>query len=306
MAKDTIRRSAESRPLRERLTWAPDVPALHADVDGIGIRYVSVGSGRPVVLLHSLRTQLDMFQKVIPSLAQRFRVLAPDLPGHGHSDAPDADYDAEFFVAAVARLLERLDVRDAIVVGESIGATIALVLAARRDPHVGRVVAINPYDYDRGRGLRRSSALANVVLGVAAVPLIGEAFTRLAPYPVLRRILEGGVSRRESFSSGLLRELHAAGKAAGHTRAFVRLVRHWPSWERLRGEYVSIELPVLLLYGEHDWSREDERDADRRSIPGARPRVVAGAGHFLSIEAPEAVVRAVEEITADESTRAGA
>src|ERR1043166_8828411 len=131
--------------------------AFYVTGDGIRIRYLSVGSGPALVLLHSLRTQLDMFQKIVPALAERFRVHALDYPGHGHSDAPDANYDAGFFVASVAGLLERLDVRDAVVVGESIGATLGLLLAARANPRVRGVVAVNPYDYDRGRGLRRSS-----------------------------------------------------------------------------------------------------------------------------------------------------
>jgi len=305
MRNDTISPSAESPKARERLAWAPDIPARYVEVNGIRMRYISVGSGPPIVLLHTLRTQLDMFQKVIPQLAGRFRVVALDLPGHGHSDAPDADYDAEFFVASVAGFLERLEIGDALVVGESIGGTIALLLAVRRDPHVRGVVAINPYDYDRGRGLRRSSALANVVLGIAAVPLLGDVTMRLAPYSAVRRILEGGVHRRDSFPRALLEDLHAAGKRPGHARAFARLVRHWSSWERARGEYANIGLPVLLLYGARDWSREAEREADRRSIPGARPRVVADAGHFLSLDAPEALVQAVVEFTDVRSAEAG-
>jgi pimeloyl-ACP methyl ester carboxylesterase len=280
------------------LPWAPDIPTRYTAVDGTRIGYVAVGSGPALVLLHTLRTQLDMFQKVIPELAKRFRVYALDYPGHGSSDTPDADYAAEFFVASVARFLERLRIEDATVAGESIGGTIALLLAARRNPRVRRVVAINPYDYDRGRGLRRSSMLANVVFGMSGVPVLGDLLMRFAPYPVVKRILEGGVYRRESLPPALLRELHAAGKRPGHPRAFVRLVRHWPSWEQARAEYGNIDLPVLLLYGDHDWSREEEREVTRRSIPGARIQIVDQAGHFLALDAPGALVRAVFEFTA--------
>src|SRR5437667_265958 len=83
-----------------------------------------------------------------------------------------------------------------------------------------------------------------------------------------------------SFRPALLRELHLSGKRGGHPRAFARLVRHWPSWACARTEYEAIRTPVLLIYGDHDWSRREERDADARSIPGARLRIVADAGHF--------------------------
>lgn len=278
------------------LTWAPNAAAEYMAVDGDRIRYVAVGDGPALVLLHTLRTQLDMFQKVIPELAKRFRVYALDYPGHGHSDAPDADYAAEFFVKRVAGFLDRLNIENAIVAGESIGGTIALLLAARRNPRVRGVVAVNPYDYDRGRGLLRSSAFARLVMPMLSVPVVGTIVRRVQPYPIVARILEGGVHRPHAFPSPLLHELHAAGYRPGHSRAYMNLVRHWPTWEQARSEYRAIALPVLLLYGEHDWSHASEREANRRDIPGARFRIVEDAGHFLALDAPDAFVQAVVEL----------
>ncbi|MGH9262554.1 MAG: alpha/beta fold hydrolase, partial [Acidimicrobiales bacterium] len=114
-----------------QLIWAPSVPVRYVEVDGLRLRYITTGEGPPLVLLHTLRTQLDMFQKIVPTLATRFRVYALDYPGHGYSDIPRATYSAEFFVTTVAHALDRLDIKDAVVVGESIGGSIALLLAAR-------------------------------------------------------------------------------------------------------------------------------------------------------------------------------
>jgi pimeloyl-ACP methyl ester carboxylesterase len=280
------------------LPWAPDIPVRHVTVDGTRIRYLVAGSGPALVLLHALRTQLDMFQKVIPELVTRFRVYALDYPGHGYSDAPAADYSAEFFVASVGGALDRLNIQDAVLAGESIGGTIALLLAARRNPRVAGVVAVNPYDYDRGRGLRRSSTLANLFIGMSGVPLIGGVMRRIQPYPAVKRILQGGVYRKDAFPAALLRDIYVAGKEPGHPRAFMQLVRHWPSWERARAEYGNIALPVLLLYCDHDWSREAEREADHLAIPGSRIRVVKDAGHFLALDAPAAFVQGVVDLKA--------
>jgi pimeloyl-ACP methyl ester carboxylesterase len=281
----------------ERLAWAPDVPIRYLGVEGRRLRYIVAGKGPPVFLLHTLRTQLDMFQKVVPELARGFTVYALDYPGHGWSDIPEADYTVELFVAAVAGFLDQLQLEDATLVGESIGGTIALLLAARHHPRVGRVVAINPYDYDRGRGLRRSSPLANALFAVNDVPVVGGTVTRLRQFPIVAKIFEGGVTRRESFPPGLLREMYLVGNRRGHARAFASLVHHWPGWERARSEYGGIQRPVLLLYGDHDWSRSAEREADAAAIPGARMRVIPDAGHFLSLDAPEALVGAVDQVT---------
>jgi pimeloyl-ACP methyl ester carboxylesterase len=230
---------------------------------------------------------------VLPALAARFRVYALDYPGHGYSDIPAADYSTDFFVRTIGRALERLEVRDAVVVGESIGGSIALLLAARHHPRVRAVVAVNPYDYGGGRGLRRSSALANLVFGVNDVPVLGATVTRLRFPALVARVFQGGLCRRGTMPPALAREMYRVGNRRGHARAFMALVRHWPSWEAGRAEYLKIDRPVLLVYGDHDWSRPDERNANARAIPGAELRVIAEAGHFLSLDAPEELVAAV-------------
>src|SRR5262249_35230136 len=79
------------------LSWAPDVPVGYLHVRGCKIRYIRAGRGPNLVLLHTLRTQLDLFAKIIPELTKRFTVYALDYPGHGYSDIPKALYDAAFF-----------------------------------------------------------------------------------------------------------------------------------------------------------------------------------------------------------------
>lgn len=68
----------------------------YVDANGVRLRYVKAGAGEPLVLLHTVRTQLDYFQGLLPSLAEAFEVYAPDLPGHGHSGKPAVDYTPEF------------------------------------------------------------------------------------------------------------------------------------------------------------------------------------------------------------------
>jgi alpha/beta hydrolase fold len=81
------------RPPRrpDRLSWAPDIPIEYTELGGARVRYIKTGSGPNLVLLHTLRMQLDIFQKVIPGLAEHFTVYAYDYPGHGWSDIPQSD-----------------------------------------------------------------------------------------------------------------------------------------------------------------------------------------------------------------------
>jgi pimeloyl-ACP methyl ester carboxylesterase len=280
----------------ETLAWAPDIPIRYVKAEDVRIRWIVVGTGRPVVLLHTLRTQLDMFRGVVPELAVNCRVYALDLPAHGFSDIPNTEYTPEFFVASVGAFLDELDITDAVLAGESIGGTIALLQAARHNPRVRAVVAVNPYDYDAGRGIRRSSALANVIFGVNNVPVLGSTVARLRQHFVVKRILQGGVFSRDSLPDSLETEMYQVGNRRGHYQAFISLVRHFPEWERARDEYSEIECPVTLVYGDHDWSRENERDTAHELIRGSSLRVVPNAGHFLSLDAPRAFADAVARV----------
>jgi pimeloyl-ACP methyl ester carboxylesterase len=282
-------RSAPATPTR--LSWAPEIPLKYIKVNGINLRYIDVGEGPPLVLLHTLRTQLDMFQKIIPELSKHFRVYALDYPGHGFSDISTVEYTPEFFTNVVAKFLEQLDIKCAIIVGESIGGSISLVLAARHNPRVKQVIAINPYDYDKGRGAKRSSAMANLLFSLNNIPILGSTFWRLRLYPIFKNIMDGGVVHKDSLPPALLREMNEVGNRPYHYLAFMSLVRHWAGWEDARADYGKIAIPVLLVYGEGDWSRPDEREANQRAIPGAQMIIVKDAGHFLSLDMPEALIQ---------------
>jgi pimeloyl-ACP methyl ester carboxylesterase len=100
--------------------------------DGSRLRYLTAGTGPALVLLHTVRTQLDYFQRVIPLLSDSFTVYAVDLPGMGWSDvAPGAAYEEPDLRAAVVEFVNALDLHEVTLAGESLGA--ALLLSASID-----------------------------------------------------------------------------------------------------------------------------------------------------------------------------
>jgi pimeloyl-ACP methyl ester carboxylesterase len=265
-----------------------------ANVAGAELRYVRFGSGRPVVLLHTLRTQLDYFGGLLERLdTTANEVIAVDLPGHGHSSAPRVDYSADYFSDAIERLLEQCELRDATLVGDSIGATIALTLAARGDARVSRVIALNPYDYGRRGGIRRSSPLANGLFTAILLPGIGPIVARRETRAILRGVLHGGLYDRGVLGDELVDELYRCGSLPGHARAFRSLNRQWRSWVVARDRYPRIALPVTLVYADHDWSRPDEREANARAIPGVTTITLERCGHFASLEQPDTVAELI-------------
>ncbi len=279
----------------ESLAWAPDIPIKYVDVEGIQLRYIVTGNGPTLVLLHTLRTQLDLFQKVIGELSQDFQVYAFDYPGHGYSDIPHVEYSPALFAKSVRGFLEQLNINNAILVGESIGGTLSLLLAAEHNPRVARAIAINAYDYNRGRGITRGSWLSNIVFSLNNVPVIGSTIWRLRWYGIFAQVMKGSVYNNASLSPAFLREMHEVGNRRYHYRAFMSLIAHFPDWEELRSQYKNIEIPVLLVYGEFDWSYVSERKSNQEAIPNARLETISEAGHLLSLDTPEATIRVARE-----------
>ena len=274
-----------ARPVR--LDWAPGIPIQYADLGGMQVRYITMGAGPNLVLLHTLRTQLDLFEKVVPDLAKHFAVYALDYPGHGYSDIPQAQYDADFFVNTVERFLDVIDLRNVTLSGVSIGGAIALIMAGRRNARLARVVAINPYDYAKGRGMARSSLLGWMITMTSQIPLVGETVMRLRNFIIMKAVLQGGVANPGSIRPALMRDMYDVGNRRGHYRAFISLLRNSASWESATRVYSNIDVPVCLIWGEKDWARRGEREHDRSLLPGAQMATVANGGHFLPLDRPQ-------------------
>ncbi|MGW3962396.1 alpha/beta fold hydrolase [Amycolatopsis sp. NPDC005003] len=250
------------------------------------LRYLKAGTGAPLVLLHTVRTQAEHFRALVPLVADRFTVYALDLPGMGYSGiVPGASYEEPAMRAGVERLLTELDLADVTLLGESMGAVLALTTAAELPDRVRRVVAVNAYDF-RG-GIARSGLLARAVVTGVLAPGVGPVIAGVEPKAVLRRILRGGLGDKSALREDYLEELLQVGRRPGYPAVARGVYRNLPSLIAARARYAAVKAPVHLVYGEHDWSRPSDRQADRDLLPDAGFTQVPGAGHFLALERPD-------------------
>lgn len=264
--------------------------------DRRSIRYLVAGSGNPLLLLHTIHTQLEYFADVIPTLAKNFTVYAIDLPGHGRSSKDRAaTYDEPYLRKGVIDAILRLDLDRLTVAGESIGAVLGLTVAANIPERVDRVIASNPYDYETrfADGARRGNTFANVVLATMSLTGIGPVFAAMETRALTDRVLRGGLVRRKSLPPALLEAIGAAG-AIPHYRYVERNVfQLWRSWAEARELYSKVRAPVTLIYGSHDWSRPDERLRTARALGLDAPIVLDDVGHFSYIDAPESLIELI-------------
>ena len=273
---------------REKLYWAIDIEPQFINIEGCSIRYIKTGKGQHLLLLHTIRTQLDYFQKIIPLLSQHFEVYVLDLPGHGLSyDALKVEYTEPYHRKSVWSFIEIMQLTNIIILGESIGATLALTLAATDErKRIEKIFASNPYDYGPPEGIKRSTSLAGILFSIIQWPLLGSIISRVNLKPLLKHVLNGGFYNKNNLPPQLLDEFYKNGNRKGSARAFTSLLKNWKSWTAAKESYKNIKVPVVLIYGDTDWSNIKEREVTGKLIPGSRTITLKNTGHFACLDNP--------------------
>ena len=259
-------------------------------LDGSRLRYYTAGTGRPLVLLHTVRSQLDYFQRVIPRLWDHYTIYAMDLPGMGWSDiVPGAGYEEPELRAAVVEFASGLNLQDVTLAGESLGAALALSASIDLKDRVRQVVAFNSYDYPSG--LERGNWLARFIITSVRMPGLGPVLAGLEPAPIMRAVLHGGFVDKSQLPEDFLFELLRSGRRTGYSRVARAIYRSLEGFNRARRRYPEVSIPVTLVYSDCDWSRPAERDQVASALADVQRITLPRTGHFSSLERPDDVAR---------------
>ena len=265
------------------------------EAKGGRIQYLVAGQGPPLVLVHGLGGSAANWCELIPLVAERHRVVAPDLPGHGGSEPLPAVSGLQPFADRVAAVMEREGIDRAPVVGHSLGGLVVLRLALRRPEFVSAIVLAGAAGLSLGGVWLRN--LLTAVTIVRPGRLAGRHRSLVARSPLLRRLVFGVVSVADPVG---LTDDAVEGFLAGqllHTdvdSAWQALRRDDP-----RQELEAVRCPVLVLWGAEDAQLplDDAFEYTRRLR--ARLRVIPGCGHLLIGERPEPCADAIETFLRD-------
>jgi pimeloyl-ACP methyl ester carboxylesterase len=262
-----------------------------AETRAVRTRYLVGGAGPPLVIVHGWTGAASNFVELAPLLARRFRVLIPDLPGHGGSSPLPAAPNLDAYADRVRDVAAAEEMLPAAVVGHSMGGLVALRLALRRPDDVRALVLAASAGIESVTrraefwvafvGLTRPSrVLSPLRRQIAASPLLRRlVFSSLQvanPLALSAEAIDGllGSSRHHS-------DVVSAGKA---------LVRDDP-----RTELEAVRCPTFLLWGARDLQvpLSDAFEYARRLR--APLRVIADCGHLLVVERPDACADAIVE-----------
>jgi len=258
--------------------------------DGSRLRYFTAGSGPVLVLMHTIRTQMDYFHRVIPQLWDSFTVYAVDLPGMGWSDiVPGAHYEERDLRAAVVEFVTGLDLHDVTLAGESLGGALALQASVDLKDRVSRVVAFNSYDYPRG--LERGNLFARFIISSIRMPVLGPVFAAMENRPIMTGIMRGGVVANATLPDDFIVELRKSGRREGYAKVARSVYRSLKGFAKARDRYGDVAVPVTLVYSDQDWSRPAERERVAGLLEEVERITLPDTGHFSALERPNEVAR---------------
>jgi len=261
----------------------------HIELHGHKVGYRMAGEGPAVVLVHGLAGSSTTWHYVMPKLAERFTVVAPDLLGHGESGKPRGDYSLGAYASGIRDLLVALDVERATFVGHSLGGGVAMQLGYQFPERCERLVLVA----SGGLGKEVNALLRAVTLPGAEylLPVI------LTPWLRLRAEAVGSWFNKLGWRPGptlgeVWRSYTTLTERAGQ-QAFVHTVRSVidVSGQRVSARdrlYLASEVPTLIVWGEDDGVIPvDHAFSTHEAIPGSRLEILPHAGHFLPFEQPE-------------------
>jgi len=256
--------------------------------DGSRLRYLTVGRGPVLVLMHTIRTQLDYFHRVIPQLSDSFTVYALDLPGMGWSDiVPGASYEEPQLRSAAVDFVTGLELSNVTLAGESLGGALSISASIDLKDRVSRVVAFNPYDYPSG--LERGNLFARLIISSVRAPGVGPLFAALENESIMKGVMRGGVVDKTALPDDFIVELRKSGRRKGYPKVARAVYRSLKGFVKARDRYRDVAVPVTLVYSDRDWSRPAERDHVAGALHDVESVTLPGTGHFAALERPDEV-----------------
>ncbi|HHX91886.1 MAG TPA: 3-oxoadipate enol-lactonase [Paracoccus sp.] len=256
---------------------------LMADLGDLCLHYRIDGDpqGAPVVFANSLGTDLRLWDKVVPHLPAGLKIIRYDMRGHGLSDAPPAPYAMGALVRDLERLLDYLSVRDAVLVGLSIGGMVAQGLAVKRLDQIRALVLSNT-----AAKIGTAAMWENRVATVSAHGVEGLADAILERWfpPAFRDSAEGRGWRHMLVRTPVAGYAGCSAAIAGTD---------------FYATTASLRLPALAIAGSEDGSTPPDLVREMiELIPGGRFALIRGSGHLPCVDQPEAYAQVLGEFLA--------
>jgi pimeloyl-ACP methyl ester carboxylesterase len=280
-----------------------------ATIRGLRVHHFTAGRGFPVLLLHGggANSATHSFKEIVEPLARHYRVISLDWPGYGKSDKPQLKYTTEFFIDFLDEFVNCLGLDKFVLVGHSMGGSVALGYALKFPAKVRCLVLVDSY----GLGDRLQFQKLSYLL--THVPLLNRLLWqgRAVHKKILELSLRYLTATPATVSGAYVDEVWEMLKEGGECQAFRSWLVHEIGWRKLRTDYQDrlerINIPTLIIHSQEDkliplaWSQRAQQ-----KIKGSKLVILDGCGHCPTRERPEELVKVILPFLQDAGPPRGA
>jgi pimeloyl-ACP methyl ester carboxylesterase len=289
---------AEKNPYQKPMTPWPGLETLgrtvHLPTLDLDLYFFEAGNpdNRAVIMVHGLGDEADTWRYQIKPLAEKYHVLAVDLPGFGRSDHPKRAYKPGFMMGAILALMEVQGIDQAILMGSSLGGILSQGIAAEYPKRLLGLILVDG-------ALLQPEKMGDLSLQLMSIPLLGEfLYTRLrknpdAAYETLDAVYHDMDDLTEADREFLYQRVNERVWSNDQRRAYFSTLRKLTPWVRRMQNKLSqllkqVTCPTLVIRGEFDPLFNPENAAAiRQAQPDVEVASIAGKGHLPQQEDPE-------------------
>jgi len=256
------------------------------------VAYIDEGSGDQVLFfIHGLATYGLSWHYQVEGLKHRYRCIAIDLPGNGHSDRGNYPYGINFFSGCVYDMIQRMGLKRVTIVGHSMGGQIAINLVAHEPAVAEKLILCASAGFERFNGMERS-----IYQGTVSFL---DMFS--SDENSLRKVIRSSFYRYPEQTDAMINDLidimhkHPSREYHSMIEACINGMLHEPVFDMLH----QIQQPTLVMFGErdalipnrliHPYHTKQVAETGTKEIPDAVLRMVPQCGHFLQMEKPGVV-----------------
>ena len=260
-------------------------------VNGVTIRYVVMGAGSPLLLVHGFGEFLETWWFVAKPLSQHYLVYALDLPGHGLSEKPHIDYSVAHGAEFVVGFMQALGIKHASLIGHSAGGLLCLIVAINFPQMVDKLILVDSGGLGKGVPLHYR---------LCTIPILGDIVIKPTIKAGIRMGMERGFYDKGLVTEEWVEKSYQYMKMPGVKQTLLSVIRSNATLKGSRPEAIEIDKlhliksPTLLIHGAQDEivPLEDAQNASSLT-PDARLEVFENCGHCPHIEKVPKFIEAV-------------
>lgn len=269
-------------PLRE---WAK-----YINIKGSKTFVVEKGEGENIIFSNGIAASVYTWRKVFPILSENFHVYGFDYRGTGLSEKPKEGYSIDIFSKQILNFMDYLEIKKAILVGNSLGGEVTIDFAVKHPERVKGLILLDTAGYQNNK------EVTGLLVRLSRCKLAGKLIEGYTSKRFARKIIEWALYNDSIINKDMVNGYYKPMRTKGAFDAFIELVKNLSYTEFEYTIVKSIKVPTLIIWGEEDkWIPVSDAYKFHKDISGSELVILKNCGHAPQEEMPEQVSRIIEK-----------